>query len=133
MLAYLSLGKLQTLGVLLQRLKSEGHRYLYNAVANVRNLLSKRTLSLLLFLPSFPLPSVSLVSSFSPPPSPTLPSPSSCRVLLFTQMARILDVLEIFLNYHGHTYLRLDGATPPQKRQVRCSCTGSGFSTVYKY
>ena len=32
-------------------------------------------------------------------------------------MARILDILEIFLNYHGHTYLRLDGATPPQKRQ----------------
>jgi len=40
------------------------------------------------------------------------------RVLIFTQMARMLDVLEIFLNYHGHTYLRLDGATPVQKRQV---------------
>ena len=33
-------------------------------------------------------------------------------------MARMLDVLEIFLNYHGHAYLRLDGATPVQKRQV---------------
>lgn len=41
-----------------------------------------------------------------------------CRVLIFTQMARVLDILEIFLNYHGHTYLRLDGATPVQKRQV---------------
>ena len=41
------------------------------------------------------------------------------RVLIFTQMARMLDVLEIFLNYHGHTYLRLDGSTPPLKRQVR--------------
>ena len=40
------------------------------------------------------------------------------RVLVFTQMARMLDVLEIFLNYHGHTYLRLDGATPVTKRQV---------------
>ena len=40
------------------------------------------------------------------------------RVLIFTQMARMLDVLEIFLNYHGHTYLRLDGSTPPLKRQV---------------
>ncbi|CAI8023442.1 Helicase domino [Geodia barretti] len=39
------------------------------------------------------------------------------RVLIFTQMARMLDVLEIFLNYHGHTYLRLDGSTPPLKRQ----------------
>ena len=40
------------------------------------------------------------------------------RVLLFTQMARMLDVLEIFLTYHGYTYLRLDGATPVHKRQV---------------
>ena len=37
---------------------------------------------------------------------------------MFTQMARVLDILEIFLNYHGHTYLRLDGAMPVQKRQV---------------
>lgn len=48
------------------------------------------------------------------------------RVLVFTQMARVLDILEIFLNYHGHTYLRLDGATPVQKRQARfrhtCTC-----------
>ena len=43
---------------------------------------------------------------------------SGDRVLIFTQMARMLDVLEIFLNYHGHAYLRLDGATPVQKRQV---------------
>ncbi len=35
-------------------------------------------------------------------------------------MARMLDVLEIFLNYHGYTYLRLDGATPIIKRQVHC-------------
>lgn len=42
----------------------------------------------------------------------------SHRVLIFTQMARMLDVLEIFLAYHGHTYLRLDGSTPPLKRQV---------------
>jgi len=47
----------------------------------------------------------------------TLPFYSD-RVLIFTQMARMLDVLEIFLNYHGHAYLRLDGATPVQKRQV---------------
>lgn len=30
----------------------------------------------------------------------------------------MLDILEIFLNYHGLTYLRLDGATPVLKRQV---------------
>ncbi|GAB6030179.1 hypothetical protein CHUAL_005855 [Chamberlinius hualienensis] len=40
------------------------------------------------------------------------------RVLIFTQMTRMLDVLEQFLNYHGHIYLRLDGATKVDQRQV---------------
>lgn len=40
------------------------------------------------------------------------------RVLIFTQMARMLDVLEEFLTMHGHTYLRLDGATGIEQRQV---------------
>ena len=39
------------------------------------------------------------------------------RVLIFTQMTRMLDVLERFLNYHGYTYLRLDGTT---KVDARC-------------
>ncbi|KAI3482917.1 hypothetical protein L1887_54239 [Cichorium endivia] len=33
------------------------------------------------------------------------------RILIFTQMTRVLDILESFLNYHGYRYLRLDGAT----------------------
>lgn len=40
------------------------------------------------------------------------------RVLIFTQMTRMLDVLEAFLNYHGYIYLRLDGATKVDQRQV---------------
>lgn len=40
------------------------------------------------------------------------------RVLIFTQMTRMLDVLEAFLNYHGHIYLRLDGTTKIEQRQV---------------
>ncbi|XP_015114836.1 helicase domino [Diachasma alloeum] len=40
------------------------------------------------------------------------------RVLIFTQMTRMLDVLEAFLNYHGHIYLRLDGATRVDQRQI---------------
>lgn len=40
------------------------------------------------------------------------------RVLIFTQMTRMLDVLEQFLNYHGHIYLRLDGSTRVEMRQV---------------
>ncbi|XP_065203272.1 helicase domino-like isoform X2 [Planococcus citri] len=40
------------------------------------------------------------------------------RVLIFTQMARMLDVLETFLTFHGHIYLRLDGSTRIDQRQV---------------
>ena len=39
------------------------------------------------------------------------------RVLIFTQMTRMLDILETFLNYHGHRYLRLDGSTKIEQRQ----------------
>ncbi|EGO26341.1 hypothetical protein SERLADRAFT_355243 [Serpula lacrymans var. lacrymans S7.9] len=39
------------------------------------------------------------------------------RALIFTQMTRILDILEIFLNFHGYLYLRLDGATKIEDRQ----------------
>jgi len=57
-------GKLQVLDILLQRLKTEGH-----------------------------------------------------RVLVFTQMTKMLNILESFLNYHGHRYLRLDGTTKVEQRQ----------------
>lgn len=40
------------------------------------------------------------------------------RVLIFTQMTKMLDVLEAFLNYTGHIYLRLDGSTKVDQRQV---------------
>ncbi|KAK3749017.1 hypothetical protein RRG08_056924 [Elysia crispata] len=39
------------------------------------------------------------------------------RVLIFTQMTKMLDVLEAFLNFHGHRYLRLDGTTKVEQRQ----------------
>ena len=39
------------------------------------------------------------------------------RCLIFTQMSKMLDVLEAFLNLNGHTYLRLDGSTGVEKRQ----------------
>jgi helicase SWR1 len=39
------------------------------------------------------------------------------RVLIFTQMTKILDILEVFLNFHGYLYLRLDGATKIEDRQ----------------
>ena len=40
------------------------------------------------------------------------------RVLIFTQMTKMLNILEAFLNYHGHRYLRLDGTTKVEQRQV---------------
>lgn len=40
------------------------------------------------------------------------------RALIFTQMTKVLDILEQFMNLHGHRYLRLDGATKIEQRQV---------------
>lgn len=40
------------------------------------------------------------------------------RALIFTQMIRVLDILEQFLNIHGHRYLRLDGSTKIEQRQI---------------
>ena len=43
--------------------------------------------------------------------------PEGHRVLIFSQMTKMLDILEIFLSMHGHKYLRLDGATKIERRQ----------------
>lgn len=40
------------------------------------------------------------------------------RVLIFTQMTKVLDILEEFLSYQGYRYLRLDGSTKIEQRQV---------------
>ncbi|CDF39449.1 unnamed protein product [Chondrus crispus] len=39
------------------------------------------------------------------------------RALIFTQMTKVLDILESFLNLHGLKYLRLDGTTKTDDRQ----------------
>jgi SNF2 family DNA or RNA helicase len=39
------------------------------------------------------------------------------KVLIFTQMSKMLDILEAFLNMNGHTYVRLDGGTSIEQRQ----------------
>lgn len=39
------------------------------------------------------------------------------RCLIFTQMAKMLDILEKFMNLHGYTYVRLDGNTKVEQRQ----------------
>lgn len=40
------------------------------------------------------------------------------RALIFTQMTKVLDILEQFLNIHGYRYMRLDGATKIEDRQI---------------
>ena len=40
------------------------------------------------------------------------------KVILFTQMSKMLDVLESFVNTLGFTYVRLDGSTKVEKRQA---------------
>ncbi|CAK8680541.1 unnamed protein product [Clavelina lepadiformis] len=41
------------------------------------------------------------------------------RILIFTQMTKVLDILEAFLSYHGYRYLRLDGSTHIEQRMAR--------------
>ncbi|CAK7902825.1 helicase Swr1p [[Candida] anglica] len=40
------------------------------------------------------------------------------RALIFTQMTKVLDILEQFLNIHGYRYMRLDGSTKIEDRQI---------------
>ncbi|KAG5190619.1 P-loop containing nucleoside triphosphate hydrolase protein [Tribonema minus] len=41
---------------------------------------------------------------------------SGSRVLIFSQMTRLLDILEDYLNYNGHAYCRIDGSTDGESR-----------------
>lgn len=41
------------------------------------------------------------------------------RVLIFTQMTKMLDILEVFLDHRRLTYVRLDGSLTCEERQVR--------------
>ena len=40
------------------------------------------------------------------------------RVLIFTQMTRVLDILEDYCQWHAYQYCRLDGQTPHTERQT---------------
>jgi SNF2 family DNA or RNA helicase len=40
------------------------------------------------------------------------------RCLIFTQMSKMLDVLQLFLAHHQYTYFRLDGSTNIERRQM---------------
>lgn len=40
------------------------------------------------------------------------------KVVIFTQMTKVLDILERFLNLYSYSYVRLDGTTKPDQRQI---------------
>lgn len=40
------------------------------------------------------------------------------RVLIFSQMMKMLDILEAFLDYRQLTYVRVDESFTPEERQV---------------
>ena len=43
----------------------------------------------------------------------------SRRVLIFTQMVKMLDILEVFLDHRQLTYVRIDESFTPDERQVK--------------
>lgn len=45
----------------------------------------------------------------------------SRRVLIFTQMLKMLDILEAFLDYRQLTYMRIDESLTYDERQVKIS------------
>lgn len=42
-----------------------------------------------------------------------------CKVLIFSQMTRLLDILDDFLRYRGFKYCRIDGQTSANDRELR--------------
>jgi SNF2 family DNA or RNA helicase len=56
------------------------------------------------------------------------------KVLIFTQMTKMLDILEQFLNLYGYAYCRLDGSTRPEQVRIvfhqipRLFCRQSNYS-----
>ncbi|KAJ8329722.1 hypothetical protein BDV3_003709 [Batrachochytrium dendrobatidis] len=43
---------------------------------------------------------------------------SGHRILMFFQMTQVMDIMEDYLRWRGHIYLRLDGHTKPEERTV---------------
>lgn len=41
------------------------------------------------------------------------------RILLFSQMTRLINILEIYLDFYGYKYLRLDGSTKTDERGAK--------------
>ncbi|KAK3611417.1 hypothetical protein CHS0354_034864 [Potamilus streckersoni] len=53
------------------------------------------------------------------------------RVLIFSQMTRMLDILEDYCCWRGYEYCRLDGQTPHEDRQVSINAYNDPDSTKF--
>ena len=47
------------------------------------------------------------------------------RVLIFSQMVRVLDIMSDYMRLRGFQHQRLDGSTPAQTRHQVRRCLGS--------
>ncbi|GLJ55690.1 hypothetical protein SUGI_1196270 [Cryptomeria japonica] len=55
------------------------------------------------------------------------------RVLLFSQMTKMLDILEDFMSFLGLSYCRIDGKTSSSERQQRIKNFNSTGSTIFAF
>ncbi|KAI5070128.1 hypothetical protein GOP47_0014471 [Adiantum capillus-veneris] len=109
------------------KLGSLGHakgRAVHNTVIELRNICNHPYLSHLHtqeaegLLPSHYLPSIVRLCGKLETLDRILPKLKACnhRILLFSTMTRLLDVLEDYLHWKGYRYLRLDGHTNGTER-----------------
>ncbi|KCV72616.1 hypothetical protein H696_00200 [Fonticula alba] len=55
------------------------------------------------------------------------------RVLIFSQMARMLDILEDYCLFRGHAYCRIDGQTPHEDRQSQIDAYNAPGSEKFAF
>jgi len=55
------------------------------------------------------------------------------RVLLFSQMTSLIDLLEDFFHLRGFDYLRLDGSTPAEEREKRMAMFNDASSPAFVF
>ncbi|KAF6172170.1 hypothetical protein GIB67_024792 [Kingdonia uniflora] len=55
------------------------------------------------------------------------------RVLLFSQMTRLMDILEVYLQLHDFKYLRLDGSTKTEERGTLLKQFNAPDSPVFMF
>ncbi|KAH0450962.1 hypothetical protein IEQ34_021654 [Dendrobium chrysotoxum] len=55
------------------------------------------------------------------------------RILLFSQMTRLINILEIYLDIYGYKYLRLDGSTKTEERGAKLKLFNAPDSEYFMF